>query len=696
MKKLIFSFFNVLILGLLLTSCVKEDFSSAEPFPDPEENTFPYHITEDYYNDENTYYLLNDSETPEFYLEKFDVRGFYTDEPLQMTMEDGNVFQIRFYSPRALPRVVIWAKIDGYDEQFKLMEIDKLMPFQQLRVQLPFADEDVTATTRDGRKITIMANPYLLPADFSFEAESDAPYWQTLRSIKVRWKASFSQFPEQQQYYPNNAYMYKNPLLAYQAREAVGLLLNMACMFSSDEFRDKLYGWGDLIDGNSVLSKDDVYQRATRTGNFRIGNASGVQGSRGSGGMILAGYKFYNHYVDDECDSHYGASAATFFHEFGHMMGYSHNGNMTYESSPGWVTLCHQVLEDLSLKKKLPVYSRRFLHTRRKYTRDYYVRPYKIIEDPELDALDGGLGAGGDGSDGFLKTDWGETANAAPLSFRLDYNDAGAAQNDYAPRSVYVYGDKLYLTNNIRNGSHSLDIFDLSTGRPKHEKRVDKWVNPDGNSENLPAPLDALRSNGKLYLSHAGERILVFDAQSYQCLYSIGRTSPSVAGLAAADGAVYGFRSYTIGFLEHVIDNSQGWLGTPDQRLPHHADNSMTADYDGNVYSVSYNDKKLIRMDTRYLKACKLSYGDEMTLQDNPLGAAWSSDGRLFVSFDSNGSNKFCEVDPRTGAVVKDCTTIGGITLKRPTKCIIRRGTLFIVDRDAGALYAIPMNELNK
>ena len=80
-----------------------------------------------------------------------------------------------------------------------------------------------------------------------------------------------------------------------------------------------------------------------------------------------------------------------------------------------------------------------------------------------------------------------------------------------------------------------------------------------------------------------------------------------------------------------------------------------------------------------------------------PLGAAWSADGRLFVSFDGKQTQqKFCEVDPKTGKILKDYTTIGDITLQNPAKCLIRRNTLFIVDRVGGlCIYAIPMSELN-
>ena len=60
-------------------------------------------------------------------------RSFYVNRPLQLSLEEEHYFQLRFYSPRAISHVTIWAKIEGYDEDFKFLELEKVQPFQQLR-----------------------------------------------------------------------------------------------------------------------------------------------------------------------------------------------------------------------------------------------------------------------------------------------------------------------------------------------------------------------------------------------------------------------------------------------------------------------------------------------------------------------------------------------------------------------------------
>lgn len=146
-------------------------------------NELPVRLAETDYNPDNTYYLLNDNESQDVYFDSGQ-RSFYVSRPLQFGMDDEHCFQLRFYSPRALKNVTFWARIDGYEEEFKFMSLEKIMPFQQLRVHIPFATKDLTAYTRSGKKIRIMANPYLTEENLTFTVECDDPYWTRLQSIR--------------------------------------------------------------------------------------------------------------------------------------------------------------------------------------------------------------------------------------------------------------------------------------------------------------------------------------------------------------------------------------------------------------------------------------------------------------------------------------------------------------------------------
>lgn len=685
MKNSIFPALRVLACGLLLlTGCAKDEVPS-DSDATVVKNVFPYHLTTEDYNDENTYYMLNDNEPSEVFFNHSE-RMFYTDQPLQMTFDDDFFFQIRFYSPRALPNVVIWAKLDGYDEQFKLMELDKLMPLQQLRVRLPFDTEDITAYTRSGKKIKIMANPHLDKESLSFEVECDAPYWKTLQSIKMHWRIYFSA-------YNTNQASWKYPLRAYQAREAVAISLNLTYMFSTDEFAQAMYEWGPLhSDANRTeINKEALLKRIAAQSGLLFGHCTGYYGLGGGETFGLHEEVFYEHYPDD------ASKTETIFHELAHCLGYGHDGNMTYEKTgPGWPSLCYKVYTEMGVRKELPIYSRRFLHTRYvdgRYASDGSARHYHysskyIIEDPELDEIDGGLGSG----NGYLDTDLGEEENATALSFKLDYNTAGVNEKDYMPRGVSVYGDKMYVTNDIRKANLSWDVYDLSTGKPVHEKRMTQWTLPNGNAMTIGTPVDIIRSNDKIYLCGSNNMVLVFDADNYECVSTVGIGFDAV-GLAAANGIVYAYNGIARAIPEHLL--SHGYAASSDN-IGTSNNNSITSDYNGNVYAVSYTAKKLIKLDPKHIQAGKVETADEIELEFSPMGAAWSSDGRLFVSFDGNQTDKkFCEVDPQSGRIIKDYTTIGDIALKNPAKCIIRRGTLFIIDRIGGkALYAVPLSEL--
>ena len=70
---------------------------------------------------------------------------------------------------------------------------------------------------------------------------------------------------------------------------------------------------------------------------------------------------------------------------------------------------------------------------------------------------------------------------------------------------------------------------------------------------------------------------------------------------------------------------------------------------------------------------------------------------RMFVSFatDKNQPIALAEVNPETGTVIKDYTTVEGHTFSNVEKMSMARQTLFIVDRNAHTVTGIPVEKLN-
>ena len=224
-----------------------------------------------------------------------------------------------------------------------------------------------------------------------------------------------------------------------------------------------------------------------------FGYTTGVMGLGGGTTFGMHEVCYLEHYADDK------SITETIFHEFAHCVGYGHAGNMTYEQTgPGWITLCNNVYVALSLDKELPVYSRRFLHTRwsrNRYFDDIYVASKHIIEDPELDALDGGL------SPLRGETDRGGN-DGEPVAFKLDYTDLpGATGTTFRPKDVYVYGDTLYAVNDADN-QYSVEVFGLAGGGKKHLGSIKEWKHGEATGKFGGRPNGITRANDKIYVTH--------------------------------------------------------------------------------------------------------------------------------------------------------------------------------------------------
>lgn len=689
------SFFSIslliLLCSMLFTGCTKDEVSSSGSGEEdgPAGDVLPIHLTPAEYTSDNTYYLLNDNESSDVYFDN-SRRSFYVNRPLQWTLDEEQNFQLRFYSPRALSNVVIWARIEGYDEEFRFMELEKIMPFQQLTIPLPFVVKDMKAYTRSGKQIQIMANPHISAGQLTFEVECGDPYYQKLQSIRCNWRITFSGY--------SGAGSWAYQLLPAHAREAVALALNMGYMYSSEEFIEELYAFGPLHSDNNktVINKEELYNKIIGHAGLRFGHCTGVSGLGGGITYGLNEWCYLEHYADDRNETH------AVFHEFGHCLGYGHNGNMTYEQTgPGWITLCANVYRSMSLNKELPVYSRRFMHTRRNKNRykkdDLYVASKYIIEDPELDLLDGGL------SPVQGETDQGGNEGES-VTFKLDYTALpGAVATAFRPKDIYVYGDTLYVVNDADN-NFSLEIFNIAGGNKRHIGSIREWNRNNVTETFKGRPNGVTRANGKIYVTHEGSRTEIFDAQDHRFITCIGNGNwgtGSTQTVHAFDVLVYkglvfihDKRQIAIAEEAGLRDGESVQIYARTENLGEAGGTYGMAVSGGLLYSTHAVGKRIDIFDPEDIRVGTVfKRSSQITCKNTPYALDFY-EGRLFVSM--GGTEKFCEIDPKTGEIIRDYTTIGNVTLKAPEKFCIRRNTLFIVDRvnEGSCLYAIPVSEL--
>lgn len=324
-------------------------------------------------------------------------RSFDPRAPVQVSITDNMELLLSAYSPRKIKGLDVYANVGGYGQKLLLAHFDTVPPFAEYTARLPFVDADADLRTDSGRVVRVMANPHLSPSDIeNLQIRSEDPYYKMFADIKTTWSVSFSNMRFGQ--YASQVYC-RYPLKWGHCREAVAMSINSAWMFSTTEYEEKMRTLEGRIrddNGNNVSPETLINQSRTRR-SYAWAHVNQVGGMGATWLLGLVDDPFVGHYGDDN------GECVTWFHEYGHGMGYGHNSNVIsqdqHADSVSWRKACQELYVQMSREKKLPIYSRRFMHSRRDYAfysssnaswrnREF---PDRVIEDPELDEYDGGL-----------------------------------------------------------------------------------------------------------------------------------------------------------------------------------------------------------------------------------------------------------------------------------------------------------------
>lgn len=663
------------------------------PTPDPpDENRWGLiHVVKDGFSSENSSFMLANDESEKILFDE-SKRGFRVNKPLQVSINDKQELLIRFFSPRSIRKLVIWAQISGYDEPFRLAEFDELPPFIEFHQPLPVVSEDKYYTTRSGKEIKLMANPHISEADLTLEIACEDAYYKKITSVKPKWFIRFSDY--------GKTGSWQWPLLPAHAREGVAIALNMAYMFSSNEFVKELEKYRGKLHSDekrTLVDVDQLYKKIMNHPGLRFGHVTGVGGLGGGETLGIHDGSWLQHYPDDQYE------VMALFHEYGHCLGYGHSGNMTNESTGnGFRILLRDVYKQMCVDKKLPIYSRRFMHNRR-YGKFYgvnrYVASTVIIEDPELDALDGGL------VPSFVE-DSEEPDTRTPLSCSISSSDIpGATPKTFVPKDICTDADRIYIVNNA-SGHFSIEMLKEEKGVLKHMASLQKWTYQGEEQTFAGEPNGITVAHGKLYVTNTGSRTDVFDASDLHFITTIGNGK-------WGEGEVQ-----TVHAFDPLISN--GFVFIRDKRRVcvfmeadvteenyQHVSNycrfanlgeamgtyGLAINSKGILYATHQGRKALYTFRMREMREKRSLVSSDTLLLPAPIFDVALADERMFVSL--NQKARLVEINPSTGTVIKDYTNVSGSSLRYAEKISVSRQTLFVTEPKNGTVTGIPLSNLN-
>lgn len=650
-------------------------------------------ISKDGFTESNSAPLLADNE-PDEVLFNQKMRSLRINQPLQIEINEQQELYFKYYGPRKTTDLTVWGQIIGYDEEFKLAHFDEIPPFTEFHQKLPATEASKVYQTRSGKKIRIEKNPYLSAADLKISVECNDKFYKQVTEMPYNVRVEFSA------YSGSGSWAYK--ILPAHCRESIAFIMNMGWMFSQERTKDTLnaYSFYANNDPSSLIPKQTILDRTMRkNGTLVLGHTSGVNGLGGGNTYGVAEWQFVSHYADDSADSH------TFFHEYGHCMGYGHDGNMTYGDSKGFTEVCRRLYTEMSRNKELPVYSRRFLGTRKNgklYGSEKYLSSRYVIEDPELDAIDGGLV-------GRKLGELSDPTKGTPLSLTIDYTKIpGATEATFTPKDVCASGNRVYVLNDasVNGTTHfSVEVFSEADGKLTHLKSLKEWSFRGATQTFIGTPKGIACDGERLFVNNINSRTDVFDARSLEFITAIGTGNWGDGGTQT----VHAYETVAAGGFVFIKDKKKVNIYdandlTPDAytRVSRFAQTERLSEADV-VYGADIDSKG--RLYTTYAPGKKIyTYNVSSILESSilpPAGTALSLtktpvdvvcfNSRVLVA--QNSAPRLIEIDPANGTTVKDYSSV--YAFKNLEKMSVARATLFAVDRGNKIVIAIPLTQFN-
>lgn len=276
-------------------------------------------------------------------------RRFPVCRPLVVSTWEKNM-RIRLFTAGPVEDVDIYANFPtlGLDS-IKMGHIDVVEPLVDMLVPVPFTERSCTYYDVRGKRVTI---PKMndIPSNIEWFYKTPDEYINQLAALKFqRWEAWC---PSYETYWARYAI---KPTCDF-VRHAFIINQCMAIMFDSEEFYTiHAENEGTYIDKGKYLTNEDIINRVYNVAGFGWGvcnPASGAGGWGGGSAMIFLGYTVKaGMYPGNRPNSILTYERDLLYHEFGHCLGFDHDGNMTYGKK--WTGVCSTAFVNCYLHGKI-------------------------------------------------------------------------------------------------------------------------------------------------------------------------------------------------------------------------------------------------------------------------------------------------------------------------------------------------------
>ena len=278
-------------------------------------------------------------------------RSFEIAKVLRVRAINDKTIEVANFAPVDIEEVTILMQMEGHAAPIKLLKIKKIRAHAIQQLLYPFCEqvqhfEDLTHKTID---LSVYQGSGLPVNKVSFNFDGESTQIRKLKALaKLKWTIRFQDFD----IYDNPKDEWKENIEAKDIRRFTGLMINLGYVMQSEKARlafiaEPLYNNDRILLTDS--EKKQAYERFLSIPLFRCGVCVNAPGYAGGSTFGLGEVILKSHTTQEIC--------FTAVHEMAHMLGYSHDSNLTFLSADGKGAVLPLALiyQDMISQKELPV-----------------------------------------------------------------------------------------------------------------------------------------------------------------------------------------------------------------------------------------------------------------------------------------------------------------------------------------------------